>query len=99
MVHRELGSHHFLLAILFCKKNEKFNPNHDITAFIDYKTKKFILAQSDVSLELWDTAGEEKFSSTSSAYYQGAHFIVLLYDVTNPVNLAENTYCSLWPND
>ena len=34
------------------------------------------------ALQLWDTAGQEKFRSVVSSYYRGAHGVLLMYDVT-----------------
>ena len=36
-----------------------------------------------VTVQLWDTAGQEKYRSVISSYYQQAHGIVLVYDISN----------------
>lgn len=36
-----------------------------------------------VKLQIWDTAGEEKFRSITPMYYKNANAVVLVYDVTN----------------
>lgn len=35
-----------------------------------------------ISLQLWDTAGQEQFRSVSKAYYRGAQGVILMYDIT-----------------
>ena len=35
------------------------------------------------SLQIWDTAGEEKYQSLGIAFYRGADCCVLVYDVTS----------------
>lgn len=34
-------------------------------------------------LQIWDTAGQEKFRSLGGAFYRGADCCVLVYDITN----------------
>ena len=34
-------------------------------------------------LQIWDTAGEEKFRSITPMYYKNASAIILVYDITN----------------
>ncbi|CAI5758914.1 unnamed protein product [Candida verbasci] len=36
-----------------------------------------------VNLQIWDTAGQERFNSISQAFYRGADFVLLVYDITN----------------
>ena len=36
-----------------------------------------------VTLQIWDTAGQEKFQSLGYAFYRGADCCVLCYDITN----------------
>ena len=38
-----------------------------------------------VTLQIWDTAGQEMFRSIIASYYRGAHGVVLMYDVTRVV--------------
>jgi Ras-related protein Rab-1A len=34
-------------------------------------------------LQIWDTAGQEKFRNINSSYYKGANGILVVYDITN----------------
>lgn len=34
-------------------------------------------------MQLWDTAGQEKYRSIAKIYYQDAKIAILVYDVTN----------------
>jgi len=36
-----------------------------------------------VKLQIWDTAGQEKFQGLGPLYYRGAHVCLLLYDISN----------------
>ena len=59
-----------------------FTPSFITTIGIDFKTKRVNLNGKAVKVQVWDTAGQERFRTITSAYYRGAHGIVLCYDVT-----------------
>lgn len=42
-----------------------------------------------VKLQLWDTAGTERFRSVSRSYYRGAAGAILVYDVSNQASFAQ----------
>lgn len=68
------------LLIRFAEK--KFNPYLMGTSGIDFKTNFIDVDEKKIKLELWDTAGHERFRAITSKYYQGAMGIVLVYDVS-----------------
>jgi Ras-related protein Rab-1A len=35
-----------------------------------------------VKLQIWDTAGQEKFRSITKTYYRGAHGAIAMFDLT-----------------
>ena len=45
-----------------------------------------------INLGLWDTAGQERFRVITSAYYRGAHGIILVYDVTSEMSFKNLSY-------
>lgn len=48
----------------------------------DFRFRDISVGQgSQVRMQLWDTAGQERYRSQMSAYYRGAHGIVLTYSV------------------
>lgn len=46
--------------------------------------KVFIIDNKNISLHLWDIAGQSKFQTLRRQFYKGAEAVVLLYDSTRP---------------
>lgn len=46
------------------------------------KIKTVDVQSKVVKLQIWDTAGQEKFRTITSSYYRGAHGVIVVYDVT-----------------
>ena len=51
------------------------------TIGVDFKIRTIEQAGSVVKLQMWDTAGQEKFRSLGGAFYRGADCCVLVYRV------------------
>jgi Ras-related protein Rab-1A len=47
------------------------------------KIKTVEIEHKIFKLQIWDTAGQEKFRTITSSYYRGAHGIIVVFDVTN----------------
>mgnify|MGYP001304311310 CR=1 FL=1 len=69
--------------------DNNFSDNYTSTLGIDFKNKSLEAYGKKVKLQIWDTAGEEKYKAVVSAQYQGAHGVVLVYDVTNRESFAK----------
>ena len=54
----------------------KFLPGQHLPFQIELDGKK-------IKLQIWDTAGQEKFQSLGFAFYRGADCCALTYDITN----------------
>ena len=73
--------------------NENKAPTPTSGAYNYQKTIK--IGDKEVLLELWDTAGQEKFRSLGKIFYQNAEAVCLVYDITNKKsfeNLKNNWY-------
>ena len=44
--------------------------------------------QSLIKLQIWDTAGEEKFRSITKVFYKDAHVVLFVFDLTKRETLA-----------
>ena len=64
--------------------DDTFLDMHMATIGLDYRLKTMILDDHKiVKIQLWDTAGQDKFRAITRNYYKGARGIILIYDVTN----------------
>lgn len=51
------------------------------TIGVDFKIRTIEHEGSKIKLQMWDTAGHEKFKTITSAYYKGAQGILLVFDL------------------
>ncbi len=49
----------------------------------DFQKKEIMVDNQQVNLQIWDTAGQEKFQSLGYAFYRGADSCALVFDLTN----------------
>ena len=64
--------------------NKKFFSDYKMTIGVDFHVKLLTLPDgTNVKLQLWDTGGQERFTSIRSIYYRGSSGFVILFDVTN----------------
>ena len=75
-----VGKTCFLLR--YCDKS--FQDAHLSTIGLDYRLKSMTLKnKKNIKLQIWDTAGQDRFRAITKNYYKGANGIILIYDVTN----------------
>ncbi|CAG2174945.1 unnamed protein product, partial [Oppiella nova] len=63
--------------------DDKYIESIKSTVCVDFKNRTIELDGKRVRLQIWDTAGHERFRAITSSYYRGAHGIIVVYDVTN----------------
>lgn len=71
-------------SILFRYIFDKFDNSNLPTLGASFKSKTIPLPSenSQIKLNLWDTAGQEKFKSLTRMYYQEAEAAIIVYDTT-----------------
>jgi small GTP-binding protein len=75
----EVGKSCFLMRYA----DNVFVENYITTIGLDYKLKYIQLDSGQViKVQLWDTAGQDRYRTIAKNYYKGSHGILLLYDVT-----------------
>ena len=63
-------------------KNE-FEGNYNSSIGIDFQTKVIKRKSKQYSIQVFDTAGEERFRSITSSYFRMAEYFLLIFDLTN----------------
>ena len=65
--------------------NDKYDENQKTTLVSSYTFKKIDIKKynKSVSLDIWDTAGQEKYMSINKNLFQKVEGIILMYDITN----------------
>ena len=68
----------------------KFSPNFVNIQSSHYTLKTLAFQDGkSVTLEIWDTAGQEKFCSLAKIYYKDAKVVILVYDITSEKSFTE----------
>ena len=70
--------------------DDQFQQNHVATVGIDFKTKYVEFDGKKMKVQLWSTAGKEKYKSISKNIMLRSQGLLALYDITN-----EKTYLDL----
>ncbi|XP_069726822.1 ras-related protein Rab-36 [Phaenicophaeus curvirostris] len=65
----------------FCKDN--FDRDYKATIGVDFEMERFEVIGIPYSLQIWDTAGQEKFKCITSPYYRGAEVIITVFDLAD----------------
>ncbi|XP_042436951.1 ras-related protein Rab7-like [Zingiber officinale] len=61
--------------------HKKFTQQYKVTIGADFVTKEILVDDRLVTLQIWDTTGQERFQSLGVAFYRGVDCCVLVYDV------------------
>lgn len=56
--------------------------SHLSTIGVDFKIKNLKYEDKRLKLQIWDTAGQEKFKHLTNNYYRNAHACIVVFDVT-----------------
>ena len=83
-------------AILERYCDNVFNESLLSTVGVDFKSKNLQIENKQIKIQLWDTAGQEKFRNITSSYYRGTHGCLIVYDVNEVVTFEKINY---WLNE
>jgi len=62
--------------------DETFNSKLVNSIGVDFKMKKKEIDGKVIKVQIWDTAGHERFRAITYSYYRGANAIIIVFDIT-----------------
>ena len=69
--------------ILLRYSDDKYKPTHSATLGVDFKIKTIKIDDKKIKMQIWDTAGQEKFRNITATYYKGSAGVIFVYSVTD----------------
>lgn len=60
-----------------------FNDTYKTSIGLDNCNKTLVHQNKKVRLQIWDTAGQEKFRSLITSYVRNAAIVIIVYDISN----------------
>jgi len=82
------------LLLRFC--DDFFSENFISTIGVDFKIKTIKIDNKLIKLQIWDSAGQERFRTLTTTYYRGAHGVMIIYDVTDRASFLN---IGMWLNE
>eukprot|EP01118_Nematostelium_gracile_P003184 TRINITY_DN1361_c0_g1_i1.p1 TRINITY_DN1361_c0_g1~~TRINITY_DN1361_c0_g1_i1.p1 ORF type:complete len:308 (+),score=64.74 TRINITY_DN1361_c0_g1_i1:165-1088(+) len=70
-------------SILIRLVRNQFNITHDATIGASFLIKHLVVDNTPVKMEIWDTAGAERYHSLAPMFYRGALAALIVYDITS----------------
>ena len=64
-------------------KSNQFIGDYEPTVGLDFQSIPLIIDNQNITLLLYDTAGQEKFRSLIPMYTRDAHIVILVYDISS----------------
>jgi len=69
-------------SLLLKYVDKSFPDEHISTIGVEYKEKLITKDGFNIRLQIWDTAGEERFRSITKSIYKNTHGVLFVYDIT-----------------
>ena len=70
-------------SIIISLMGQKFSEEYEPSIGVDFFSKTFRYKERMLKLQIWDSAGQEKFRSLIPNYIRGSSLIFLIFDITN----------------
>ncbi|CAG9331981.1 unnamed protein product [Blepharisma stoltei] len=69
--------------ILLRFTRNEFNKESKSTIGVEFSQKNLKIGEKTIRIQIWDTAGQDRFRAITSTYYRGAIGALLVYDICN----------------
>lgn len=66
-----------------------FDLESKTTVGVEFGSRDIVVDANVIRLQLWDTAGQEKFQSITQGFYRNAAGVFLIYDITRKESFDE----------
>ena len=66
--------------------SDEYRSDFKATLGTNLSTKTFNINNNIIEVQIWDTAGTERFKSISMSHYRGADACILMFDITNRIS-------------
>jgi GTPase SAR1 family protein len=63
----------------------RFTRFYSCTIGAAFYTKKLNIRQTNATIELWDTASQERYGALADMYYKDANIAIVMYDIAEYV--------------
>jgi small GTP-binding protein len=63
-----------------------FQENTKSTIGVEYGNKILVIDGVKIKVQIWDTAGQEKYKSLTNAYYKSAKGAIIVFDLNLPIS-------------
>ncbi|MFX0183218.1 MAG: Rab family GTPase [Candidatus Hodarchaeota archaeon] len=64
-----------------------FQSGYILTIGADFAVQDIIVNDEQIKFQIWDLAGQQRFSAVRALYYKGSHGAILVFDRTRPESL------------
>jgi small GTP-binding protein len=85
-----LGSASVGKTSIICRAvSDEFDKEMPATIGACYTAKEVVIADTTVTLQIWDTAGQDRFRTLAPMYYRGSVIAILVFSVTEEKSLGD----------
>ena len=60
-----------------------FNDNYEVSIGIDFMSKNIRFRGQNIKIQIWDSAGQEKYKGLIPSYVRNSSIVFIVYDVSN----------------